>query len=87
MRRITCNPKRKGIAEGRTEVRMHLLTEVQMYIHDQVKQLGCSPADFIHLLVREHQHKNYMRAEFSGLAGSIFLPCQPIINLKLHNWR
>jgi hypothetical protein len=70
--------KRKEIAEGRTEVRMHLLSEVQQYIHDQAKQLGMSPADFIHLLVREHQHKNYLRAEFSGLASSTFLPRQPV---------
>jgi hypothetical protein len=71
------SPRRKGIAEGRTEVRMHLLTEVQIYIHDQAKMLGISPADVIHLLVREHQHKGYLRAEFSGLAGSTFLPHQP----------
>ena len=63
--------KRRRIAEGRTEVRMHLLTEVQIYIHDQAKQLGCSTADFIHLLVREHQHKNYLRAEFSGLQARL----------------
>jgi len=79
--------KRKGIAEGRTEVRMHLLSEVQVYIHEQAKQLGMSPADFIHLLVREHQQKGYLRAESAGLVRSTFLPCQPILNLKLHNGR
>jgi len=65
------NPKRRGVAEGRTEVRRHLLSEVQQYIHDQAKQLGMSPADFVHLLCREHQHRNYLRAEFSGMQARL----------------
>jgi hypothetical protein len=68
---MEASAKRKGIAEGRTEVRMHLLSEVQVYTHDQAKQLGMSPADFVHLLVREHQHKGYLRAEFSGLQARL----------------
>jgi hypothetical protein len=58
--------KKRGVAPGRVEVRMHLLEDVQKYIHDQAKQLGMSPADFVHLLCREHQHKSYLRLSSLG---------------------